>query len=569
MSAPVLWLRRRLGDERAFTMPAVLGVMLVVMLVSVAAIAAASGDIHLTRYDQDDKQAYAAAEAGVNDYLGHLNTDNNYWANCTNVPPPTPVNQLGATGSGRKWRTLPGSKSEYSIELVPAPGKNTCDRNDPSNSMVNDGNIKIRSTGHVLGTNNYRTINATFRRSGFLDYLYYTDFENQDAAYLQRNPTWGGKVTRSTDTSGNPDGGPTLEQWAADKCNRHWWGDQSKAGQGRSQKPAWRGQFSDGNGGWMPATSGTVDTDDICGEIQFVTGDRVNGPFHSNDDILVCGSPRFGRDGGNDRVEVSGNGWRPSCGGSSPVFNPSLDTKVASIDPPAANTALKDLADGSYVFTGQTTVTLNPGSITVKNANVNGGAEKTMPYPPNGIIYANNGACGARYNPLKWYVQDPGCGDVRVSGTYDNDLTIGADNDIIVTDDVRRAGGTNVLLGLIPNGFARIWHPVSDQTGSYYNTCTTTGPPNNVRVDAAILTLTGSFTVDNYWCGGSLGTLTVNGAIAQRHRGVVGQSDGDGYLKNYNYDENLRYRSPPHFLDPIQTSWRILRQGEQSPPARG
>ena len=64
-------------------------------------------------------------------------------------------------------------------------------------------------------------------------------------------------------------------------------------------------------------------------------------------------------------------------------------------------------------------------------------------------------------------------------------------------------------------------------------------------------------------------TLTVNGAIAQRHRGVVGTSGGNtGYIKSYNYDENLRYRSPPHFLDPIQTSWRILRQGEQSPPAR-
>ncbi len=59
----------------------------------------------------------------------------------------------------------------------------------------------------------------------------------------------------------------------------------------------------------------------------------------------------------------------------------------------------------------------------------------------------------------------------------------------------------------------------------------------------------------------------MNGAIAQQHRGVVGTGNGaTGYLKDYNYNEALKFRSPPHFLDPLQASWRVLRQGEQSPP---
>ena len=38
-----------------------------------------------------------------------------------------------------------------------------------------------------------------------------------------------------------------------------------------------------------------------------------------------------------------------------------------------------------------------------------------------------------------------------------------------------------------------------------------------------------------------------------------------GYTKDYNYDNRLRYRSPPYFLDPIQAAWRIIRSNEQVP----
>ena len=59
----------------------------------------------------------------------------------------------------------------------------------------------------------------------------------------------------------------------------------------------------------------------------------------------------------------------------------------------------------------------------------------------------------------------------------------------------------------------------------------------------------------------------MNGVIAQKHRGIVGTggSGGTGYIKNYIYDDKLKYRSPPYFLDPVQSSWRVLRQTEQSP----
>ena len=61
--------------------------------------------------------------------------------------------------------------------------------------------------------------------------------------------------------------------------------------------------------------------------------------------------------------------------------------------------------------------------------------------------------------------------------------------------------------------------------------------------------------------------LTVYGAIAQKFRGPVGThlngAVKSGYVKNYIYDDDLRFRDPPFFLDPVQASWRILGENEQ------
>ena len=38
-----------------------------------------------------------------------------------------------------------------------------------------------------------------------------------------------------------------------------------------------------------------------------------------------------------------------------------------------------------------------------------------------------------------------------------------------------------------------------------------------------------------------------------------------GYLKDYNYDDRLRYRSPPYFLNPVDAAWRAVKVTEQVP----
>jgi hypothetical protein len=536
----------RAGIRRAdgFTIVPILGVMLVLMLLSVAAFAAAQGDIHLGRNDQDQSRAYAAAEAGMHDYLFHLNEDNAYWARCTGVPGPARVNQRwdGVGADPRQWRNVPGSDAQYAVELLPANGAAACDPANAQPTMIDSatGTFSIRTTGRAAGVK--RSIVTTFRRRGFLDFLYFTDLETTD-------PTW-----YELDTAGRPTrsgaapawSGPDALTWAAQKCPRYWRdgrGSQSFSGQ------IWNGAS------WITYT-------DTCTEIQFVGGDVIGGPLHTNDELLLCAHPTFGRNL-QDRIEVSGPapGWRANsgCGVTGANFLGEWAPASPVLTLPPSDSSLKTVADPAYQFTGRTTIRLSGTSMTVNGT--------SMPLPPNGVVYVKNGTCGQAYKPLDPYNAPAGCADVYVSGTYANDLTIATEKDIIVDGDVKRSG--DKMLGLIANNFVRVYHPVTRDPSDPTSCTNGLGTLSSVQIDAAMLSLNHSLVVDNYYCGVALGLLTINGTIGQKFRGPVGRSSGgapiNGYLKRYSYDDRLRFRSPPHFLDPVQASWRLQRDREQVP----
>jgi hypothetical protein len=149
-------------------------------------------------------------------------------------------------------------------------------------------------------------------------------------------------------------------------------------------------------------------------------------------------------------------------------------------------------------------------------------------------------------------------------------MTIGSAADIVVGGNLERVGDDPVM-GLIAQNFVRVKHGVrncSPLPNPVPFRCETFP---NITIQAAILTLGHSFIVDNYDQGAKMGTLTVDGAIAQKFRGPVGTGDPStgtvttGYAKDYKYDSRLRYRSPPFFLDPISAAWRIIRANEQVP----
>ncbi|MDQ6750543.1 MAG: hypothetical protein M3Z33_07330 [Actinomycetota bacterium] len=546
-------IRRRLADEGGFTLVVMFGALTVITLMTIAAIAIAQNDQPLARVDQDKKIAYAAAEAGISDYFFHLNQDNAYWAKCTGPGINNPAwNGVGADPRGKpsvpgsQFRNVPGSAAWYTLEPLPANGFAQCDASNATASMVDasTGTFRIRATGH--SRNAKRSVVTTFKRKNFLDFLYFTDYETAD-------PTWYVLDTNNlpTRSGGAPNwSGPDYVSWGSANCPVYW-----RQNRGALQ---FNGQVLFG-GSW-------IDFADGCTEIQFAPGDQIRGPFHTNDEILVCGSPTFGRNV-QDRIEVSGPGWRSNCGGSNPNFVGTWTPNAPLLTLPPTDDSLSTLATSAYRFTGTTSITLNGANMTVTNSTM-GLNNVSMALPSNGVIYVQNGVCGVGYQPLDPYGDPQGCGNVYVNGSYSKDLTIATAKDIIVKDDVTRSG--DVMLGLIANNFVRVYHPVvRNDPNNPFNCTNAAGTQQDIQIDAAILSLQHSFTVDNYYCGAALGTLSVNGVIGQKFRGPVGRGGGgaivNGYTKNYNYDDRMRFRSPPHFLDPVQASWRISRYTEQIP----
>jgi hypothetical protein len=532
-------LRRRLArlhdDERGFAMLPVIVALIVSSLLVLAAVAAATGDLPLSRKSQDRKLALSAAEAGLNYYQYHLNIDPDYWTKCDQVPDPnpgdaadnSPVSLAGA--NPRRWRTVPGTSSSYAIEMIPAPGR-TCQVGDQT-SMLDGGTFKIRVTGRVGSM--YRTLVASFRRAGFLDFVYLTNYETLD-----------------------PDADSSSGSTVA-SCS-----------QPRSARPS------------------------ACSTISFRGGDQLKGPVHTNDEsIAVCGAPAFGRpppQAPKDKVDVnatSGTGWfynGSGCGSGPPVFNTTtgaLGINGGTIGFPSQNDALEtNAADGGYVFKGKTTIELlggSPEQIRVTNANRGWPAPgNTINAPGNGVIYVKDdpaSTCTSTDRPtIAQYTMQTQCAEATVYGTYGTSMTIGSQRDIIVrpqttaVNGILRTGST-ATLGLIANGFIRVFHPVT-RSGSG---CTNLAYVGDVEIDAAILSLQHSFIADNHDCGGHLGTLKVVGGIAQNFRGTVGLVDGTGYTKDYNYDDRLKYRNPPFFLAPLNAAWSVARQNELVPPRNG
>jgi hypothetical protein len=504
-------LDRALRAQDGFTMIITLGVMFVTSLLLVAAFTAANGDIKLSHEDTTQKQAYYAALAGVQEYEYKLQVNPDYWETCE-----TPPNTLSAE-----------SKESYEIKLLVASSSKVakCSTSKPFESMIESkgtavNTFRIESIG-TAGTDK-RSLVATFQVTGFLNYVYYTDYEDEDPGLY--NPKEDCEVYRSEKRSSE------------------------------------------------------------CKLIVFAEGDDVKGPMHTNDASDICGKVSFGRASHTpaDVVEMLGGPYSEGCEKgvtNEATYNTSTKSYVKGkeLTPPQSDTSLDAYVEKEYEFTGVTHIVLNGTTMSVTNSKKE---VKTLNWPSNGLIYVRSSkepACAYTFaqsnsDNSQEEKEETNCGNVYVSGTYSNSLTIGAEDDLIINGSVYPTSvagklgseptGT-VALGLIANNYVRVYHPIEENFGKCAGNVTT--EMNNVWIYAAILSTKHSFLVDNYGCGESLEKLNVYGAIAQKFRGIVGTTGGTGYIKNYNYDERLAVDEPPYFLSPLNAGWKVVRETAPEP----
>ncbi len=514
-------------DESGIAMITVMAVVMILTFTTLAIFTQAVQQLPLARHDQDHESALAAAEAGVDDYLNHLNQNSNYWTySATNLPPD-------------------GNQAFTSWVPVPGPDDNgETYRYDPNVSQTAvSGTIYLTSSGNSRGV--IRTVKVGIRRQGFLDFLYLTDYEIVDPA-LSGNPT---------------------------TCEYR----------------AWQ---------WNPNISNYGPDTTNCSIVYWTDLSTLNGPVHTNDGLYVCGAPQFNGDTDtyyNSPTSQSVNGSTHFAGPgvvlnplgctNAPVFERLHDpASGADLPFPPANTAIESEANGAVgglgcLYTGPTTIVLhNTGNVgfmdvtspATKSTNPGCGPGTNLNLPANGVIYVQT-VPTSHSDPNYSACTGSACnGDATVNGTLAGQLTIAAQNNIIINNNLvyhQYPSGTDVL-GLIANNDVEVYHPVN---GSGVNQ---TGSLTNPTIDAAILALDHSFYVQNWTEGAPLGNLTVNGVITQEFRGAVGTFSGgspptivSGYNKNYNYDTRLTYLSPPYFLSPTMSAWQRISYAEIQPTA--
>jgi type II secretory pathway pseudopilin PulG len=516
MSAIATAVRARLGEERGFTMLATVGVMFVTSMLMTAAFVTATGDSHSSFRDTSSKQAYYAAVAGIQQYEYELQANPDYWQTCK------------APGG-----TLPEESNErYEITLLPAKGATECSTSSPFASMIETtgsvaNTFRIESTGYAGPAS--RSVVATFEVAGFLDYIYFTNYEQGDPKVFG----------------------------TSSECEKKYYSE------------------------WSAKKLG-------CTQIEFTTGDSINGPMHTNDAADVGGSATFGREGHTpkDVVEINGGTYpQSSCKEMSAKFYTASGcyTKGITMPPPENDTSLGFYVEPENTFEGVTYLELKgsegtEGKIAAKWWNSKGVEEtKTINWPKNGLIYVKenpNVACTFEFknsnaDEKSETEKEKGCGTVYVKGTYKKSLTIAGEDELVINGEIYPTSVASSLgsaptgtatLGLIASKYVRVYHECN--RGSQTNGTSLANP----WIYAAILSTAHSFIVDQYDCGAQLGKLHIYGAIAQNYRGTVGTSGGTGYLKDYKYDERLATEEPPYYLAPLKAGWKI---GRLTAPAAG
>lgn len=591
-----MWRTMRARDARGdqgVALPTVMGVTAVLMLFLLGVLGATLTSIGPARADQDSKAALAAAQAGIDEYISRLNiTSGGYWEK-GNADPTNPA--FGAAGTPVPGAQAGGARFRYRLLTTQA-------------QTAQQGFILLEATGTARagGRQVSRTLTARLNPRGFLDYIYFTDLEALDPELYKNGVT----ATRDGVTSIDHGGGKRTYFVAhptqvAAQCSKYYY-------EGRTS-PSYVTGTTDPSGAsttYYEVDTRTGTTTQVstagriirfaCSEIQWAGGDVVTGDFHTNDALKITGPVRFA----SPVVEsgwTTGNPDRLWWGGGQPVgptASPAgyLPRAAARLELPSGNQELlkhvQPKIDTSpntdrpgCLYRGATKIVFDGATMKVHSPNTTDAPERcltvgsrgqiqTKGIPPVIYIAPMSGSCsGVGYpvaNEATGYAltYNSGCGrgTAFVSGTVDGQVTVSAEDDIVVTADLRLTDRTSTdVVGLVAGNNVWVYHPV---TSGGANVLT---PDKAVRnIEASILSLRHSFIVQAYPYGAPLSTvgdegskLRVYGAIGQKFRGPVGTGNGSdftsGYGKNYIYDPRLKVLQPPFFLEPDNAPWEAAQ----------
>ena len=586
------WNQRVITDEGGVALVTVISISAILIVMITMGLSLATNASTKSANNEDWDAAGAAAYAGISDYQSRLTNDNTYQKYGDSTAP-------FSASTGSSTLTLPtgalanpafGYGASGTWAHIPGASGNRAFRYEIDNSAyANQGIIRVLATGRA--GNVTRSMLANVRQKGFLDYLYFTDYETQDPA-----------ITGSVQA----------------QCELYY----------------------------------PTRVDSNCGgAIQFGASEVVNGPLDSNDALYICG----GDFKGPVTSYYSTAPYYRNCGTATfeagvPQLGPKLvmpPTNTQMKQETRGDLTATDVPRPGCLYTGPTSIVFNsngtmtvrspwtkavntsatgpmtnpacgtPGRGTNNGTTLGSDVGQTIAVPAQNLIFvqtvpavttdpnywasgavpyagfscpSNGNGIGYPYTVVTGTAPKTttttesitatgtgnnfyGCqtGDAFVKGQVKGQVTIAAENYVWITGDLTYTDRSSDVLGLVGQSAIWVWNPmiattkcsgspVKCTTGSSSNYLTDSGR----EIDAAMLSVQHTFQVQNYDQGASRGKLTVLGAIAQKFRGTVGTAgtNSTGYLKNYSYDVRLRNIAPPKFLQAVSTTYGVTQYAE-------
>lgn len=489
----------------------VIGAMMVLTMLALAALASTIASTKLARHTQDYQAAVVAAQSGVEEFISRLNREDGYGSvfDCTNVAwrgPTTVTNPCGWTSTTPVgWLPVEPGETDpdaawfhYSVD---------------ASRKTTEGAVTLTVTGRVNGV--YRTVQTSVGKGGSTDYVYYTDYESGDPANENFYPasTTSGWSTAKRNACGINGYERALYWWKRDSANRtrEYYG---------------------------------------CTEIRFASGDVLYGQVRTNDTIfsnLRAGStvkPSFMETvtTSDERCKTPGTTntqWQTNClrSGSVADFNGKtpkygtpeylLDTSAEFASHPGCHyygsTRVVFRSNGRMTVWNKTTVNngvapvaiagpsgTTPQCGTLTQLNSTTGAD--LPVPDEMVIYTaassalmrecyagEIGGPAGRTLPLGSYtgqsissgssfVRDTNMtdtsklcarGNLYAEGVVKGRVTLASEESVVVTGDLVLAGGRDAgspdLLGLVATNAVEVFHPrtatiTSSRPCTTYNT---------------------------------------------------------------------------------------------------
>ena len=272
----------------------------------------------------------------------------------------------------------------------------------------------------------------------------------------------------------------------------------------------------------------------VEGSINWITGDTVFGPFHTQSKLTVSGNPVFlGK-------ATAKQGMVKSPSSSKPVFQPAFQSGI-DINLPVDFSQIKGLGQsGGKYFKGKDIyLSFNKdGTVTYRNNSWTAVPATTVPIntlAPNGVIVVDSA-------------------NLHLRGTLNGQVTVVAlastsgkgnvwiDSSVAYNTDPLKDKTSTDMLGI-----------VADNNVIIKDTTWNDNSSKGVTLDASIMSRTGGLTAENYDSRPKSGTLTLVGGLQQYQRGAVGTFNSQtgqistGFQKNYRYDSRLLVNSPPMY----------------------